>query len=536
MARTYRSVDRDQSFVLPPSMMDWLPEDHAVWFFIEAVKLLETDRFHDRSRLGGVGRRGYDPEMLLVLLMYAMAQGIHSSRKIEKLCHTDVAFRVICAQDVPDHTVVARFRQVHQEALADLLTQTLELAAHLGMVKLGVVALDGTKISGNASLQRNRGENGLRRLAEKYLSDAEDTDRAEDELLGRDKRGDELPEDMHDRSGRRRRIKEALEQVKARNSADEDSRAEKQERARKRLEGISEGHGGPGQYPAGIDRVEAARLAWQILRDKQQARYEEWTAKKDRGQRPPGKDMLPPDEYAIVRRARSRYDKELEAANNTPDASPDDPGADGRRDASANVTDPESRIMTTRNGWIQGYNCQTAASEDGFLLLVRATDDPTDVRHFVPTMNEVMDIQQKLHILTGRKDLEQVGILLADTGYDSDDNLAAPGPDRLIAQGRRRDVEREARETPAEGEPDEHLSPREQMSHRLRTAEGIATYRRRSHLVEAPNAWLKDGRGLRRFARRGLAAAHAELSFAAAITNLLKIRTLGITAAQLASS
>lgn len=530
MARSYRTVDRDQPFLLPPSMTDWLPEDHSVWFFIEAVNHLDTGKFHEQARLGGVGRRGYDPEMLLVLLMYAMAQGISSSRKIERLCHTDVAFRVICAQDVPDHTVLARFRQVHEEALADLLTQTLELAAQLGMVKLGVVALDGTKISGNAALDRNRGEDGLRKLAEQYLVDIEDDDRAEDELFGHDSRGDELPEDLHDRTGRKKRIKEALEQVKARKEADSKAETENQERAQKRLEGISKGRGGPGKYPAGIDRVEAARSAWQVMRDKHQTKFDEWTAKKNRGQRPPGKNMLPPDEYAMVRQAWDRYQNELKATQNAP-APTEDTGA--RRGAVANLTDPESRLMTTRNGWIQGYNCQTAATEDGFLLVARATNDPTDMLHFIPTMNEVVGLQQRLHTATRREDLKQVGTLLADTGYDSKDNLAEPGPDRLIAQGKRRDVERDARKSPADGPPDKELPLRDQMSHRLRSAEGVATYRRRGHLVEAPNAWLKDGRGLRRFARRGLTAAQAELSLAAAITNLLKIRALGITTAQL---
>src|SRR5699024_7282499 len=124
------------------------------------------------------------------------------------------------------------------------------------------------------------------KLAEKYLADVEDSDRAEDELFGHDRRGDELPEDLHDRSGRRKRIKEALEQVKARDENEAQAEAEKQERSRERLEGIGRGRGGPGRYPAGIDRVEASRRRWQIMRDKQQAKYEEWTAKKDRGERP----------------------------------------------------------------------------------------------------------------------------------------------------------------------------------------------------------------------------------------------------------
>src|SRR5688500_12523497 len=156
MAMGYRPVDRDQAFLLPPSMIDWLPQDHLVWFVIEAVRRLDTTRFHARARLGGVGRRGYDPVMLVTLLVYAMAHGVRSSRQIERLCDTDVAFRIICAADAPDHTVLARFRRHHEGALADLLTATLLLCAELGMVQLGVVALDGTKIAANAARDQNR--------------------------------------------------------------------------------------------------------------------------------------------------------------------------------------------------------------------------------------------------------------------------------------------------------------------------------------------------------------------------------------------
>ena len=140
MAKGYRPVDREQEFLLPPSMLDWLPDDHLVWLLIAAVERMDTARFHPSVKLGGVGRQGYDPNMLLTLFIYAMAHGVRSSRRIEQLCQTDVAFRIICAGDAPDHTVLARFRQRHQDGLVDLLTQTLLLAAELGMVSLGVVA------------------------------------------------------------------------------------------------------------------------------------------------------------------------------------------------------------------------------------------------------------------------------------------------------------------------------------------------------------------------------------------------------------
>jgi transposase len=219
MAMEYRPVDRDQPFLLPPSMIDWLPEDHLVWFMIEAVNRLDTTAFHTRACLGGAGRRGFDPDMLLTLWMYAMAHGERSSRQIERLCHTDVAFRVICAEDAPDHTVLARFRQDHEGALAELLTEVLKLCAELGMVRLGVIAFDGTKIAGNASIDANHAEEHLRKLAAEQLAAAAGTDAAEDDLFGEDVRGDELPEKVRDRTGRGTRISEALRQIQARKTA-----------------------------------------------------------------------------------------------------------------------------------------------------------------------------------------------------------------------------------------------------------------------------------------------------------------------------
>lgn len=211
MAKGYRPVDREQEFLLPPSMLDWLPDDHLVWLLIAAVERMDTTRFHASAKLGGVGRQGYHPDMLLTLFVYAMAHGVGSSRRIERLCQTDVAFRIICAGDAPDHTVLARFRQRHQGGLVDLLTQTLLLAAELGMVSLGVVAFDGTRIAGNASKAANRGEAYLRRLAEQYLGAVADNDAAEDDLFGAHARGDELPGPGRDRTSRRRRIDAALE-------------------------------------------------------------------------------------------------------------------------------------------------------------------------------------------------------------------------------------------------------------------------------------------------------------------------------------
>lgn len=129
MAKGFRPVDRDQQFLLPVDMRGWLPDDHVVWVLLEVVDQLDLSGLEKRYSLGGVGRRAYDPRMMLALLSYAYADGIRSSRQIERLCRTDVAMRVICALQVPDHTAIARFRQMHQGSVRELFTQVLLICA-----------------------------------------------------------------------------------------------------------------------------------------------------------------------------------------------------------------------------------------------------------------------------------------------------------------------------------------------------------------------------------------------------------------------
>jgi transposase len=303
MARSYRPVDREQEFLLPPSMTDWLPEDHLVWFVIAAVQRVETSAFHTRAKRGGVGRRGYDPDMLLTLFVYALAHGQSSSRAIERLCHTDVAFRIICASDVADHTVLARFRQHHHTALADLLTESLVLAAQLGMLCLGVVAFDDTKIAANASKEANRGEKHLRRLAETFLATVAATDQAEDTLFGQDRRGDEPPPGM-DRTHRRERIEAALEEIRLRREAATEAARQQTETARAYDRDIAQGRVRVGNPPRGADllAVAAARLERELA--KAQARYQRFqqSAPGRRGGR-----VVPPEQHCRVRAARTAY-------------------------------------------------------------------------------------------------------------------------------------------------------------------------------------------------------------------------------------
>jgi transposase len=534
VARDYRPVDREQEFLLPPSMTEWLPEDHVVWFVIAAVARLDTAAFHARAKRGGVGRRGYDPDMLLTLFIYAMAHGESSSRRIERLCHTDVAFRIVCAQDVPDHTVLARFRQRHEAALTDLLTESLVLAAQLGMVSLGVVAVDGTKIAANASKDANRGEKYLRKHAEEFLARVAETDAAEDARFGADRRGDEPPPGM-DRTHRDQRIRDALEQIRARRDAAERVQREQDEQGRAYERAVDEGTQRTGRPPKGADRVTVTKTRWEREHSKAKARYDRWRDHDAQGRRRPGAHPVPPEQHCRVRAARAAYEtaraRAEQAGTATESATPGSAVGESERFI-ANLTDPQSRLLKTRNGWVQGYNCQTAVSDDEFLISARATQDANDLEQFVPTTDDITATAQELARRTGRSDLT-IGIMIGDAGYDSTANLDTDGPDRLIADAKRHIINQRAVTDPATGDPPETATPREKMNHRLRTQDGVNLYKRRSPMIESPNAWLKDGRGLRRFARRGLTAAQAELSLAAAITNLLKLRTKGITTTQL---
>src|SRR4029077_7709453 len=166
MAKGYRPVDRDQAFLFPPDMREWLPAGHPGDLGFTAVAdHLDTSAFHARRKTGGAGAAGYDPDMLAAVLVWAYAHGITSSRRIEELCRTDVAFRVICGGNLPDHVTVARFRSAFPGAVAAFFTEVLVLCARLGMGRLGTVALDGMKIAANASKAANRTEEGLRKLA-----------------------------------------------------------------------------------------------------------------------------------------------------------------------------------------------------------------------------------------------------------------------------------------------------------------------------------------------------------------------------------
>src|SRR5215210_5539726 len=205
MAQNFLGCDREQVFLLPPSVDDWLPADHFARFVIAAIEELDLDAFYADYRADGHGRPAHDPAMMVALLVYAYARGQRSSRVIERACIEDIAFRVIAANRRPDHCTIARFRQRHEAALAGLFGEVLGLCAQAGLTGVEVLAVDGTKVHANASERATR---DYEQIARELLGQAAEIDAAEDEQFG-ERRGDELPPALSTREGRQRWLRAA---------------------------------------------------------------------------------------------------------------------------------------------------------------------------------------------------------------------------------------------------------------------------------------------------------------------------------------
>src|SRR5918998_3130267 len=236
MGPNFLECDRDQVLLLPPSLREWLPAGHLAWFVIDAANRLDLTAFYAAYRLDGQGRAAHEPSMMVVLLLYSYAIGERSSRRIERRCVEDVAARVICANQRPDHTTIARFRQRHETALAGLFGEVLALCAEAGLVQVGVVAIDGTKVHANASQHATR---SYEDIAREILAEADAVDAAEDEQFG-DRHGDELPSELATAQGRRGWLREAKRRLDERR-ADEArpiprSRPDRLKEAKRRLE------------------------------------------------------------------------------------------------------------------------------------------------------------------------------------------------------------------------------------------------------------------------------------------------------------
>jgi transposase len=484
MARGYIPVDRDQQFLIAPDMREWLGEKHLVWWLLAVVDRLDTSGLHRSRRRGGAGRAGYDPDMLLALLIYAYCTKVRSSRQIERLCETDVAYRVICAQRAPDHSTIARFRQEHAPLARRLFADVLEICAAAGLAQVGVVAIDGTKIAANASRDANRSRARVEaeidaervRLEGEIavmFDQAQAVDDDEGDRYG-GRRGDEMPAGLADPEGRQARLQAALDKLNQR-----DARRVRRDSA----------------------QAWTARVAFWERRVAQER--QRWAA--HRASLIPGRGGMPP---------RYRYgQREARAQGRLQGAKAKAAAAEkSSRPGQVNVTDPDSRLMPTANGWVQGYNAQAAINETGIILAAEVFDDPNDINLYAPMIAALADTET----VTG-----PVGVVLADAGYCSAKNLTAPGPTRLIATTNAKTTR--AGRAATSGPPPADASPMQAMNHTLRTPEGRRLYTQRSWTVEPGFGNLKTNLGFTRFSRRGHRAAQAEWHLITAVANLLKL-------------
>lgn len=442
----FRPYNRDQMYLLPPSMHDWLPEDHLAWFLVDAVDQMDLRPFLSKYRSDGWGAPSYDPSVMVCLLLYAYCLGERSSRRIERLCQEDIAFRVVSANQMPDHCTIARFRRRHEQELAGLFVEVLKLCHAAGLVKVGTVALDGTKMKANASFAANRTYEGLKREVERMLAEAEETDRAEDETHGPGNSGNSLPEGLRSR-------RERLERLKA---------------CKERLE-----------------REAAERAAKQQAKVDERRAREEATGKKLRGRKP-----------------------------KAPDASVD-------KNARANPTDPDSRIMSSRqHGLIQGYNGQAVVTEDQIIIAAKVTQDCSDVHQLHPMLDQARTNLDAAGIP------DQIEVALADAGYWCEENsrVVPNGPELYINTTKDWKLRKAIKKTSgSEAQSPRHLTPRQRMEQKLSTEAGWAIYKKRAQTVEPTFGQIKDGRNCDRFMSRGLSACDSEWQLLCLTHNLLKL-------------
>jgi transposase len=509
MGARFIGCDRDQVFLMPPSLRDWVPEGHLVWTVLDAVAELDLSAIYADYRDDGRGRPAYEPSMMVALLLYAYARGNRSSRGVERACVEDIAYRVVTGNLAPDHSTIAEFRCRHERPLGELFSGVLGLCARAGLVSVGVVAIDGTKMAANASSDANR---DFEQIARESLAEAAETDRREDGLYGPE-RGDELPEQLRTREGRRHALREAKERLARERDKPQESLPDADQPVTVELD--------PREF---VTRPQGRR-AW--VREGRRA----LEAQREREGRPIAKDR--PDRlFEACRRLEDELDVE-QASHAAYDAwRARGIAADGSRRMAPgmvkphepvlvptgliNTTDHDSRPMRT-HGYapLQGYNAQLAVNEQQVVIAAELTTDSPDFGHLEPMVRAA---QRELRGV----DLGDPDVVLADAGYwhqrqietvVSDGMQVLVSPDSSLRRGAR---------------PGWTGGLYDFMRRVLATPDGRALYRRRQATIEPVFGQLKFNRQIRRFQRRGRAACRSEWRLIAATHNLLKLHRHGI--------
>ncbi|MBA3262032.1 MAG: transposase [Thermoleophilaceae bacterium] len=468
MGQNFIACDREQELLLPPSLREWLPEDHLAWFVLEAVEELDLHTFYGAYRRDGWGAAAHEPSMMVALLVYAYAIGVRSARRIERRCREDVAFRVIAANQPPDHATIARFRARHEDAIADLFGGVLELCARAGLVKVGVVAVDGTKLAAAATHHATR---SYEQIAQEILEEAGEIDAREDELFG-DARGDELPEGLRTSGDRRKVLREAKQALDAKRAAEDKpiprDRGERLSECKRRLE----------QDWALERKVVTEHAAWHA-----------------RGIASDGSRRM-----AGARALIKPYPLTDQPAGKI------------------NVTDPDSRNLKTTRGWVQGYNAQAVVTQEQIVVAAEISVESLDTANLQP-MVETANAE-----LNAAGVEDKPGVVLADAGYWKNDAIEA-----LVGQGIQTLVAPDA-DKRKEPRPGRRGGLYDFTRRVLASDWGAELYRKRQGTVEPVFGQIKSNRGANRFLRRGRAAVRSEWRLLAATHNLLKLHQAQLAA------
>ncbi|QPN63099.1 IS1182 family transposase [Synechococcus sp. CBW1004] len=496
--KSFRPWQPEQTTLLPPSPSDWLSDDHQVYFLLDLVDELDLSQVLIPAQAKDPrGEKGFDPRMMTLLLLYAYCVGIVSSRKIERACYEDLAFRVLTGNQQPDHSRISEFRRRNLDALSDLFVQILRLCQKAGMVSLGHVALDGTKVQANASKHKAmshermlKAEKQLEKEINALMRKAEILHAQEDRRYGKGNRGSDLPDELRRRQDRLARIRQARKEMEAETAAaTARQRQEEAEEARAKATAAREA-AAPAAEQAALNRKDEAATA-----KAKAAREQAIDAAESAGIEPPDLEPLASD--AMPRRGLSRK------ADGTP-----------TKATQRNFTDPDSHLMKTDGHFIQGYNCQLAVDRDHQVIVaVGVSNQPPDFEHLEPMLDRIATSAGALP-----------AVMTMDAGYWTDENAKAcvdQGIDAYIATGR---LPHGQPLPPKRGPMPKDADAKALMARKIRSKKGSRIYaQRKEAIVEPVNGQIKEARGLRRFLLRGLEKVNGEWHLIAATHNLLKL-------------
>jgi transposase len=432
MPKGYRTYLPEQELLLPPSLREWLPEQHLVYFVSDVVDQLDLSAMYGAYEKEKRGQPPYDPRLMTKLLVYGYCTGVFSSRRIQKRLQEDIPFKVLAAGNEPDFRTISDFRKIHIATLQNLFEQVLAMALECGAIKLGRVSLDGTKLKANASKHKamsyarmQEKQKQLKEEVKQLLDQAAAADEQEDRQYG-NQRGDELPEELRRRETRLAKIKEAKK--------------------------------------------------------------------------------------VIEQRARDKAAEEGQSAEEAKRAKPEDKDQ-------YNFTDPESRIMKSGDGFVQGFNAQAAVEPELLLIVGQSVTEATNDKKQLKPMVELIEQQSG----------QRPEAILADNGYCSEENLAhlesTDQPERkivgFIATGKQKHGEHRL---PAKRGPlPKDATKVERMKRKLQTKAGKAVYAARKCVVEPVFGQIKQARGFRQFLLRGKKKVKGEWALVCLTHNILRL-------------